>query len=160
MRRVITALVNNHSGVLNRVSGVLTRRQFNIETICAGQTDEENISRITVVVQIEESNEVEQILKQLNKQIEVIKVTDITDVPHLERELALVKVNVKGTQRAEMQVLIEPFRAQIIDVSMHSIVVQVTGTNEKVDAFVDVLRPFGIQEVARTGLIGLTRSKK
>lgn len=160
MRRVITALVNNHSGVLNRVSGVLTRRQFNIETICAGQTEEENISRITVVVQIEELNEVEQILKQLNKQIEVIKVTDITDVPHLERELALVKVNAKGTQRAEMQVLIEPFRAQVIDVSMHSIVVQVTGTNEKVDAFVDVLRPFGIQEVARTGLIGLTRSKK
>lgn len=160
MRRIITATVRNSSGVLNRVSGVLTRRQFNIDSISVGLTEHPDISRITIAVQIESLYEIEQVTKQLNKQIDVIKVSDITDEPHLERELALVKINAPAAIRAELLAIIDPFRGNIIDVGTKTVVVQVTGTSEKIDAFVDIVRPYGIKQLARTGVTGFTRSAK
>ncbi|MGY3750084.1 acetolactate synthase small subunit [Vagococcus acidifermentans] len=160
MRRIISAKVNNSSGVLNRVSGVLTRRQFNIESISVGITETPGISRITIVVLVDSDYEAEQILKQLNKQIDVIKVVDITQDSHLERELALIRVNAPAASRQEIFSVIEPFRANVIDVGIRSVVIQVTGTSEKIDAFVDVIKPYGIQEIARTGVTGLVRGSR
>jgi acetolactate synthase-1/3 small subunit len=158
MRRIITATVNNNSGVLNRFSGVLTRRQVNIDSISVGPTEHKQISRITVIAQVADLNESEQVTKQLNKQIDVIKVSDITDEPHLERELALVKVNAPAAIRAELFSIIEPFRGNVIDVASKTVVIQVTGTSEKISAFVDVVAPYGIKQLARTGVTGFTRS--
>ncbi|MGX6979560.1 acetolactate synthase small subunit [Vagococcus elongatus] len=157
MRRIISAKVRNSSGVLNRVSGVLTRRQFNIESISVGVTEKEGISRITFVM-VGSSEEVEQVLKQLNKQIDVLKVVDLTEVAYLERELALVRVNAPTANRSELFALIEPFRASVIDVGSKTILIQVTGTSDKVDAFVELVKPYGIKELARTGVTGLARS--
>jgi acetolactate synthase-1/3 small subunit len=158
MRRIITATVNNNSGVLNRFSGVLTRRQVNIDSISVGPTEHKQISRITVIAQVADLNESEQVTKQLTKQIDVIKVSDITDEPHLERELALVKVNAPAAIRAELFSIIEPFRGNVIDVASKTVVIQVTGTSEKISAFVDVVAPYGIKQLARTGVTGFTRS--
>ncbi|EUJ24458.1 acetolactate synthase small subunit [Listeria grandensis] len=160
MRRIITATVNNSSGVLNRITGVISRRQYNIDSISVGWTETANVSRITIVVHVDSLYEIEQVTKQLNKQIDVLKVSDITDDPHMERELALIKVNAPATTRAELNSIIEPFRATIIDVGKSSVVVQVAGTSEKVNAFVDSIRPYGIKQMARTGVTGFTRSAK
>ncbi|WP_088809597.1 MULTISPECIES: acetolactate synthase small subunit [Listeria] len=160
MRRIITATVNNASGVLNRITGVISRRQYNIDSISVGWTETPNVSRITIVVHVDSLYEIEQVTKQLNKQIDVLKVSDITDDPHIERELALVKISAPASVRAELTAVIEPFRATIIDVGAKSIVIQVAGTSEKVDAFVDVVRPYGIKQMARTGVTGFTRSPK
>ena len=160
MRRIITAIVNNSSGVLNRVSGVLTRRQFNIDSISVGPTETVGISRITIVAQIDSLDDIEQVTKQLNKQIVVIKVSDITDEPHIERELALIKVNAPASSRSELLSIIDPFRGNVVDVGSKSIVIQVIGTSEKIDAFVDIIRPYGIKQMARTGVTGFTRSAK
>ncbi len=160
MKRLIIALVNNNSGILNRISGVLTRRQFNIDSISVGPTEDKKISRISIVVQVDSNEEIEQIIKQLNKQIDVVKVSDITDDPHIERELALVKVSATAATRSEIFTLIEPFRGNVIDVGTKSLIIQVTGTSEKIDAFVDVIRSYGIQQLARTGVTGFTRGSK
>lgn len=157
MRRIITASVNNTSGVLNRFSGVLSRRQVNIESISVGHTENPQVSRITIVIHVEHLAEAEQVTKQLNKQIDVIKVSDITDESHVERELALVKVNAPAAIRSEIFSMIEPFRANVIDVSSKNIVIQVVGTSEKIQAFVEVVAPYGIQQLARTGATGFTR---
>ncbi len=160
MKRLIIALVNDNAGILNRISGVLTRRQYNISSISVGPTENPKTSRISLVVDVTTKEDVEQIIKQLNKQIDVIKVSDITDDPHLERELALVRVCVSGGNRLEINSLIAPFRGNVIDVSSKSVTIQVAGTSEKVDAFVDVLRPYGIQQLARTGVTGFARGTK
>lgn len=157
MKRIITATVNNTSGVLNRFSGVLSRRQVNIDSISVGHTETHNVSRITIVINVENLAESEQVTKQLNKQIDVIKVSDITDEAHLERELALVKVNAPANQRSEILSIIDPFRGNVIDVGTKTIVIQVTGTSEKINAFVDVISPYGIKQLARTGVTGFTR---
>jgi len=157
MRRIVTATVNNTSGVLNRFSGVLSRRQFNIESISVGHTEQNHTSRITIVIQVDHLAEAEQVTKQLNKLIDVIKVSDITDESHVERELALVKVNAPAAVRAEIFSMIEPFRANVIDVSSKTIVIQVVGTSEKIQAFVEVVAPYGIKQLARTGATGFTR---
>ncbi|WP_099222309.1 acetolactate synthase small subunit [Listeria costaricensis] len=160
MRRIITATVNNSSGVLNRITGVISRRQYNIDSISVGWTEVPNVSRITIVVHVDSLYEIEQVTKQLNKQIDVLKVSDITDDPHIERELALVKVSAPAAARSELNAVIEPFRATVIDVGTKNIVIQVTGTSEKIDAFVDIIRPYGIKQMARTGVTGFTRSPK
>lgn len=157
MRRLIIALVNDNAGILNRISGVLTRRQYNINSISVGPTETAGVSRISIVVEVAAVEEVEQIIKQLHKQIDVIKVSDITDEPHLERELALVKVKVTPAIRGEILSLIEPFRGQVIDMGTKSMTIQVTGTNDKINAFVEVIRLYGIQQLARTGVTGFTR---
>ncbi|MBO0450522.1 acetolactate synthase small subunit [Enterococcus sp. MJM12] len=157
MKRMITAMVYNHVGVLSRISSVLYRRQVNIESISVGETEDKEISRMTFVINVATLAEVEQVTKQLNKQIAVVKVSDITDEPHLERELALVKVNAPAATRTEIKTMIEPFRADIVDVGIKTIAVQIAGSSEKVDACIDILRPYGIKEMARTGITGFTR---
>ena len=133
MRRVIVALVTNKSGVLSRVTSVLNRRQVNIESISVGATEQFELSRMTIVVNVSDLAEAERVIKQLNKQIEVLKVLDITGDPHIERELALIKVNAPTAIRSEIQAVIAPFRADIVDVAQKSIMIQVVGTHEKID---------------------------
>lgn len=157
MKRIITATVNNNAGVLNRFSGVLSRRQVNIESISVGGTELSGISRITIVVNVDSDAEIEQVTKQLNKQIDVIKVSDITDEAHLEREMALIKVNAPAAIRSEILAVIDPFRATVIDVGIKNIVIQVGGTSDKINACVEVLAPYGIKRLARTGVTGFTR---
>ncbi|MFC0270210.1 acetolactate synthase small subunit [Metabacillus herbersteinensis] len=157
MRRIITLTVNNQSGVLNRITGLFTKRHYNIESITVGHTEVEGISRMTFVVNVQEEKEVEQITKQLNKQIDVLKVNDITNQSIVARELALIKVASTPTNRIELQGIIEPFRASIIDVSKESVVVQVTGESDKIEALIDLLKPYGIKEIARTGTTAFTR---
>ncbi|PDM41862.1 acetolactate synthase small subunit [Parageobacillus toebii] len=149
--------VNNRPGVLNRITGLFTKRHYNIESITVGHTEVEGVSRMTFVVNVEDERTAEQIIKQLNKQIDVLKVNDITDQAIVARELALVKVSVTPALRQEIYTLIEPFRASIVDVSKDSLVIQVTGESEKVEALIELLRPYGIKEVARTGTTAFTR---
>ncbi|WP_027409505.1 acetolactate synthase small subunit [Anoxybacteroides tepidamans] len=160
MRRIITMTVNNRPGVLNRITGLFTKRHYNIESITVGQTETEGISRMTFVVNVEDERTAEQITKQLNKQIDVLKVNDITDQAIVARELALVKVSAPPSVRQEIYTLIEPFRASIVDVSRDSVVIQVTGEPTKVEALIDLLKPYGIKEVARTGTTAFTRSSQ
>lgn len=157
MKRIVTATVLNQSGVLNRVTGLLSKRQFNIESISVGHSETEGISRMTFVVHVDDDSKIEQLIKQLNKQIDVLKVCDITDQAIVARELALIKVISNAQSRSEIGGLIEPFRASIIDVSKESITVQVTGDTDKVEALIDLLRPYGIKELARTGITAFPR---
>jgi acetolactate synthase-1/3 small subunit len=157
MKRIITATVQNRSGVLNRVTGLLQRRQFNIESISVGQTEIEGISKMTLVVEVEDEQRLEQVTKQLNKQIDVLKVSDITDKAIVVRELALIKVASCSQLRSEINGIIDPFRASIIDVSKDSLSVQITGKPEKIDALIELLRPYGIKEISRTGLTAFLR---
>lgn len=114
MRRMLTAKLQNRSGVLNRFTGVLSRRQVNIESISVGASEDPNVSRITIIIDVNSQNEVEQIIKQLNRQIDVIRIRDITDQPHLEREVILVKVSAPTSKRAEILAIIQPFRASVV----------------------------------------------
>jgi len=158
MKRIITLTVNNQAGVLNRITGLFMKRQYNIESITVGHAEKPGISRMTFVVNVDDQNKLEQVIKQLNKQIDVLKVTDITDQAIVARELALIKVIISAPQnRNEITSLIEPFRASIIDVSQNSMTVQVTGDSDKVDALIELLRPYGIKELARTGVTAFTR---
>lgn len=160
MKRIVTATVNNHSGVLNRITGLLARRDYNIESITVGHTENPEISRMTFVVNVESESKAEQLMKQLNKQIDVIKVQDITDLPMVARELALIKVMSTPQVRSEISGLIEPFRSSIIDVSHDSMVIQVTGDTDKIEALIELLKPYGIKEIARTGTTAFTRGVK
>ena len=157
MKRIITATVQDRSGVLNRVTGLLQRRQFNIESISVGPTETEGVSKMTLVVEVEDEQRLEQVTKQLNKQIDVLKVSDITDKAIVVRELALIKVASSSQLRSEINGIIDPFRAIVIDVSKDSLAVQITGRPEKIDALLELLRPYGIKEIARTGLTALLR---
>lgn len=154
---MITAMVRDKAGVLSRISSVLNRRQVNIESISVGRTEIAGESRMTIMIRADNLADAEQVTKQLNKQIDVIKVSDISDEPHLERELALIKVNAPAAIRSEIQAMIDPFRADVVDVSLKTIVVQVAGSDEKVNACIDVLRPYGIKQLARTGITGFSR---
>lgn len=157
MRRIVTAIVNNQSGVLNRVTGLLSKRQFNIESISVGLTETPSISRMTFVVEVEDDAKLEQLIKQLNKQIDVLKVSDITDMAIVARELALVKVMSRPSTRSEIRDLVETFRATVIDIGRDSLTIQVTGETDKVEALIELLRPYGIKELARTGVTAFTR---
>lgn len=157
MRRVITVTVINQSGVLNRVTGVLMKRQFNIESITVGHTEQYGMSKMTFVVHVEDENKIEQLVKQLQKQIDVIKVDDITDKSIVMRELALVKVISPPHIRSEMNSIVEPFRATVIDTGKNVITYQVTGNPEKIEAFIDLIRPYGIKELTRTGATAFVR---
>lgn len=160
MKRIITATVQNRSGVLNRITGLLQKRQFNIESISVGRTEIEGISKITFVVEVEDNQKLEQVTKQLNKQIDVLKVSDITDKAIVARELALIKIVSNSQLRAEIQGIIEPFRASVIDVSKDTLSIQVTGKPEKVEALIELLRPYGIKELARTGVTAFQRGQQ
>lgn len=157
MRRTLAAIVHNEAGVLSRITSVLNRRHVNIESISVGVTEQPDFSRMTIIVHVDQLAETEQVIKQLNKQVDVMKVSDITEEPHIERELVLIKVNAPTTTRSEIQAVIDPFRAHIVDVALKTIVVQVAGDTKKVEACIDVLRPYGIKQLARTGVTGFTR---
>jgi len=157
MKRIITLTVMNRPGVLNRITNLFSKRNYNIESITVGHSEQEGISRITCVVHVENDGIVEQITKQLNKQIDVIKVTDITEQSIVARELALVKVLSTSSNRSEIYSLIEPFRASVIDVSKESIVIQITGESDKIEAFIELIKPYGIKELTRTGTTAFLR---
>ena len=157
MKRVITTTVINQSGVLNRVTGLLMKRQFNIESISVGHTEQPGMSKMTFVVNVEDKGKLEQLLKQLQKQIDVIKVNDITDKAMVMRELALIKVVVPPAVRNEVLSIVEPFRATVVDMSKNVTTFQVTGDPEKIEAFIDLMRPYGVKELTRTGVSAFVR---
>lgn len=160
MKRIVVATVLNQSGVLNKITGVLAKRQFNIDSITVGRTETGGISRMTIVVNVEDDRQAEQLTKQLNKLIDVIKVQDITGQAIVSRELALIKVLSTPQTRSEIGGLVEPFRASIIDVSRESVTIQVTGDSDKVEALVDLLKPYGIKEMVRTGMTAFLRGSQ
>ena len=155
-KHTLVALVEDRPGVLNRVSSLLRRRNFNIESIAVGHTEQPNLSRMTIIVEGDDAK-VEQVRKQLDKVIDVVKIVDITSDDKVARELALVKVKSTASTRSEIIQIVDIFRANIVDVSPGSLMVEVTGDEEKVGSLVDLLRGFGIREIARTGRIALTR---
>ena len=142
MRRMLTAKLRNQSGVLNRFTGVLSRRQVNIESISVGATEDPNVSRITIIIDVANDAEVEQIIKQLNRQIDVVRVRDITDEQHLEREVILIKVTAPAEKRAELLAIIQPFRATVVDVAPRSITIQMTGDAEKSEHIFEIQDQF------------------
>ena len=158
-KHTLSLLVENETGVLARISGLFSGRSFNIESLCVAETNEDNVSRITLVT-TGDMNILEQIKKQLNKLISVIKVLDFTNTPFVQRELALIKIKAKPENRAEILRMVDIFRSRIVDVSSEHYIVEVTGNEEKITAFLELLRPFGIKEIARTGAIALARERK
>jgi acetolactate synthase-1/3 small subunit len=156
MKHTLIAMVEDKPGVLNRVSSLLRRRNFNIDGIAVGHTEQPNVSRMTIIVQGDDSH-VEQARKQLDKIIEVVKIVDITNNDSVARELALVKVKATASTRSEIIQIVDIFRANIVDVSSDSVMVEVTGDEEKIDSLLELLRGFGIREISRTGRIALTR---
>lgn len=157
MKRVITVTVINQSGVLNRVTGLLMKRQFNIESITVGHTEQPNFSKMTFVVHIEDESKIEQLIKQVSKQIDVLKVNDITEKAIVLRELALIKVVSPPNLRMEMNAIVEPFRPQVVDTSKNVVTYEVIGHPEKIDAFIELIRPYGIKELTRTGATAAVR---
>ena len=156
MQRTLVALVENQPGVLMRVANLFARRGFNIESFSVGHTDTPRISRMTVVVDSAKT-QVEQVIKQLYKLIDVLKVSDVTDDPTVDRELALIKVAANPSTRPEIAELANIFRGKIVDVAIDSLMVEVTGTEEKVDRLLELLRPYGLKEMVRTGIVSMTR---
>jgi acetolactate synthase-1/3 small subunit len=149
-------MVANHAGVLARVAGVFSRRGFNIDSLAVGPTQDPAMSRMTIVVEGDERI-VEQVSKQLNKLVDVIKVSYLTPESSVGRELALIKVQAEGARQRELVQIAEIFRAKVVDVSSRSLVIEVTGDEGKLDALLELLRPFGILELARTGKIAMQR---
>jgi acetolactate synthase-1/3 small subunit len=156
MRHTISVLVENEFGVLARVAGLFSGRGFNIECLTVAETLDPTVSRITLVTRGDDQV-LEQIEKQLNKLISVIKVTDFTDSPHVERELALIKVTADEKTRAEVMNIVDIFRGKVIDVGPQSYIIEVTGGEEKIQAFLELMRPLGIKEIARTGKVAMHR---
>ena len=159
MKHTLAILVENRPGVLTRVAGLFSRRGFNIESLAVGVTENKDISRITILVSGDD-NVLEQVEKQLNKLIDVIRVSDIPTDESVNRELALIKVGVDTTTRAEVMQIVDIFRAKIVDVGIKSLVIEVTGDESKINAMEQLLRQFGIKEMVRTGKIAMNRGAK
>ncbi|CAH1225264.1 MULTISPECIES: acetolactate synthase small subunit [Paenibacillus] len=155
-KHTVSVLVNNQPGVLQRVSGLFGRRGFNIESITVGESEENGLSRM-VIVTTGDDNTLEQISKQLYKLIDVIKVIDLSSNPMVARELALIKVNAEPIMRPEILGIVETFRAAVVDIGPASLIVQVVGDSDKIDAMVELLRPYGIRELSRTGVTAMIR---
>ncbi len=159
MKHTISVLVQNQFGVLARVSGMFSARGYNINSLCVGETLDPTVSRMTVVVNGDD-NVLAQIIQQLNKLVEVIEVTDLTKESFVERELVMVKVAAVGQQRSEVVEIANIFRAKVVDVGAAAMIVQVTGAAGKIAAFIDMMRPFGVEELVRTGEIAIGRCAK
>ena len=159
MRHVITVLVDNEPGVLSRVSGLFSGRGFNIESLNVAETLDPSVSRMTLVSRGNDQI-IEQIIKQLNKLVNVIKVFDLTSQDYVDREMALIKVNAEASTRAEVLRIVDIFRGQVVDVSSKSYTLEITGDDKKIQAIVELLLPFGIQEIVRTGKVAIARAKK
>jgi acetolactate synthase-1/3 small subunit len=156
MRHTISVLVENEFGVLARVAGLFSGRAFNIESLSVAETLDPAVSRITLVT-CGDDQVLAQVEKQLHKLVPVIKVTDFTETPHVERELVLIKVGVDDKTRSELLNIVDVFRAKVIDVTRRSYVIETTGTEDKVNALIELLRPIGITEIVRTGRVAMFR---
>ncbi len=159
MKHTISVLVENHFGVLAHVAGLFSARGFNIDSLAVGETEDPTVSRITIMAHGDD-RVIEQIIKQLNKLIDVIKVQDLSEEENIARELVLVKVHASAKIRSDILQIVNTFRAKVVDVSPDSLTVEVTGSEEKIDAMLELLRPFGIKEVVRTGTIALARKSE
>jgi len=158
-KHTIAVLVENRFGVLSRVAGLFSARGYNIESLSVGETLDPTVSRMTLVVR-GDAFVIEQVIKQLHKLIDVIKVTDLTEENHVEREMILLKVNAEPTSRAEILRIADIFRAKVVDVTPATYTLEATGDESKVTAIVELLRPFGIQELVRTGKVAIARGAK
>ncbi|MEE1071638.1 MAG: acetolactate synthase small subunit [Cellulosilyticum sp.] len=158
-KHVLSVLVENHSGVLSRVSGLFSRRGYNIDSLSVGETEDPKISRMTIVADADEYT-LEQIKKQLNKLIDVIKITELKEEHAVYRELALIKIAATKENRAEIIEIANIFRAHIVDVANESVIIEATGDQGKISALSNMLMPYGIKEVVRTGLTALQRGEK
>lgn len=159
MKHTIAVIVENKSGVLTRIAGLFSRRSFNIDSLSVGATDNPDYSRMTISVQ-GDRDVLEQVIKQLSKLINVIRVSELEPSESVERELALIKVSADKQNRSEIMQIVNIFRAKIIDVSHRSMIIEVTGDEEKIDAFTQMLRQFGVKELVRTGKISMVRGAK
>ncbi len=159
MRHILSVLVENEFGVLSKVAGLFSGRGFNIESLCVAPTTDPTVSRITLAT-AGDDRVLEQVKKQLHKLVNVIGVSDYGDVDHVERELALVKVRAESKSRAEVLNVIDIFRGKVVDVGRHSYVVEVTGSQEKIHAFIELLEPYGVLEVVRTGVVAVLRGER
>jgi acetolactate synthase I/III small subunit len=156
MRHVISALVVNEPGVLANVAGMFAARGFNIDSLVVGRTEDPNLSRMTIVVDADE-NTLEQVRKQLAKLVPVTQVKDFKDSAYIERDLALITVGTRPEHRNEVIEVVNLFRGKVVDVAKESMMVELSGTEQKIEAFVELMKPYGIRELARTGIIAMTR---
>lgn len=159
MKHILIVLVENQPGVLARIAGLFSRRGFNIGSLTVGETENPNLSRMTIVVEGDQAV-LEQVTKQLHKLINVIKITDITESPSVVRELVLLKLKATAQTRGEIVEICNIFRAKVVDVGREALTIEVTGSDDKIDALVELLRPFGLKELVRTGKIAMVRSTK
>jgi acetolactate synthase, small subunit len=156
MEHTLVVLVEDKPGVLNRVASLFRRRAFNIESLTVGHTEQPGISRMTIVIDNDQTN-VERVTANLYKLVNVIQVADLAEMPAVSRDLALIKVSVNAANRSEVMQLVEVFRSRIVDVANDSLIVEITGDEDKINSFVEVLRPYGILEMVRTGLVAMAR---
>lgn len=161
MKHVISVLVENKAGVLSRIAALFAARGFNIDSLAVGETEDPKVSRMTIVAQGEE-NVLEQVVKQLRRLIDVISVSDYTKkgLDYVDRELVLVKVDAPPSKRSEIIEIVDIFRAKIVDVSVNTLAIEITGAESKIQAFLDLMRNFKIREVARTGKIAIVRENQ
>lgn len=158
-RHTLSVLVENRPGVLARISGLISRRGFNIHSLAVGETENDDISRMTVVVDVEE-HVLEQVTKQLNKLVEVLKVVELDHRTSIERQLVLFKVRADASTRSQIIDLVTMFRANIVDVTNESVVIEATGTLDKLEALLATLEPFGVKELVQSGVVALSRGPK
>lgn len=157
MRHILSALVQNVPGVLAHVAGMLASRGYNIDSLAVGETEDSGLSRMTFVV-VGDDSVLDQVRKQLEKIVTVVTVEDVSSLDHVERDLMLIKVAAPGPARNEVRELVNIFRGRIVDVSPEELMIEIAGQERKIEAFIDLMRPFGILELARTGRIAMTRS--
>lgn len=158
MRHVLSALVQNQPGVLAHISGMLASRGFNIDSLAVGETEVADLSRVTFVVHGDDA-ELEQVRKQLDKVVTVVKVQDISSEDFVERDLMIIKVKATPQQRVEISLLVDMFRGRVVDISADTLMVEISGQEAKIEAFINLMRPYGIMELARTGRIALVRGQ-
>jgi acetolactate synthase-1/3 small subunit len=159
MKHTLSVLLLNKPGALSRVTGLFSGRGFNIESLCVAETLDPSVSCLTLVTRGDDAI-IEQIMKQLHKLIDVIKVTDISEGEYVEREMVLIRMKAESNTRAEVLRIIDIFRGKVVDVSPNSYAVEVTGSASKIQAIIDILRPIGIKEIVRTGTIAMARAPK
>ena len=159
MRHILAVLVENQPGVLTRVAGLFSRRGYNIESLAVGHTHDQEISRMTIVVDGDDQV-IAQVVKQLEKLVDVISVRDISEAEHVDRELVLIKVKAEPSVRGEIMQIVDIFRARIVDIGHNSLIIECTGDEGKIKAIEKSLRPFGILELVRTGKIAMVRGQK
>src|SRR5690242_17312143 len=159
MRHVISALVMNEPGVLALVAGLFSARGFNIDSLVVGRTENPDLSRMTIVV-VGDDSTLEQVRKQLGKLVPVVKVRDFRDTAYIERDLLLLSVGAGPEKRSEVVEIVNLFRGRVVDVSRSSLMIELAGTEEKLEAFVEMMKPYGIRELARTGVIAMARGQQ